>query len=346
MKIQENVALAPMTTIGVGGPALYFADAQTEEEVREAIEFARDRALPLFILGGGSNLLIADAGWPGLVLKVNIQGLSITSHGRSRVFDSGAGIEWDDLVAKAVAENCAGIECLSGIPGSVGGTPVQNVGAYGQEVSETIQSVRAWDLKESRAITLSNQECQFRYRESIFNRAERGRYIILRVAYQLTIDGAPTIKYEDLTRYFGGRQPSLAEVRVAVNRIRLSKGMLIMPGDPDCRSAGSFFKNPVLSAPKFEELSKRAGERGLKIPSYPGLAQHKKVSAAWLVEHSGFKKGYQLENAAISQKHSLALVNRGNASAENIVRLKEQIQECVQQNWGILLETEPVLVGF
>jgi UDP-N-acetylmuramate dehydrogenase len=335
-----------MTTIGIGGPARYFAHVESENDVPDAVEFARDRALPLFVLGGGSNLVIADTGWSGLVMKVGIQGLSVTSDGPSQVFDSGAGVEWDDLVTKAVAENCAGIECLSGIPGSVGGTPVQNVGAYGQEVSETIQTIRAWDLQENRAVTLSNRDCRFRYRESIFNTIARGRYIILRVTFKLVLDGVPTLKYEDLTRYFGDRQPSLGEVSLAVRRIRLSKGMFIMPGDPDCRSAGSFFKNPVLTALQFQDLSRRAQERGLKIPHYPALAEHKKVSAAWLVEHSGFHKGYNLGNAAISQKHSLALVNRGNASAEDILRLKEQIQQCVQQNWGILLETEPVFLGF
>lgn len=348
MTIQENIPLAPLTTLQVGGAARYFVEAASEDEVREAVEFARSKQLPLFILGGGSNLVVADSGWPGLALKVAISEISRQTATGAVLFSVGAGVNWDDFVAHAVAINCAGVECLSGIPGSVGGTPVQNVGAYGQEVSETIESVRALDLKQDRIVVLPNEACCFRYRTSIFNTTDRGRYIILHVAYRLPQGGAPSLKYADLKKHFssGTTPPSLSDVREAVRQIRRSKGMLIVAGDDDCRSAGSFFKNPVLSEAQFQGLWRRAEARGLEIPSYPALAAQRKVSAAWLVEHSGFFKGYTLGPARISTKHALALVNSGQASAADILRLKEQIQNKVQESWGILLDPEPVFVGF
>ena len=364
MTIQENVPLAPLTTLQVGGTARYFAELRREDEVREAVQFAKRRELPLFVLGGGSNLVVADSGWPGLVLKIAIGGIAspITNDtaGNAVLFSVGAGVNWDDFVAQAVAQNCAGVECLSGIPGSVGGTPVQNVGAYGQEVADTIESVRVLDLEQDRIVVLPKPACGFRYRASIFNSTERGRYIILRVNYRLHRGGAPSLKYADLQRHFAGRvkesfserpaekatSPSLAETRAAVREIRRSKGMLIVPGDEDCRSAGSFFKNPVLSEAQFQELAARAASKGLEIPSYPALDAQKKVSAAWLVEHAGFSKGYAAGAAGISHKHALALINRGNAKATDIVELKDEIQRCVQEAWGIVLEPEPVFVGF
>ncbi len=344
MTIQENIPLAPLTTMKVGGSARFFVEASSEELVREAVTVAKRNQWPLFILGGGSNLLVADSGWPGLVLKIAIGGME----SKGELFDVGAGVDWDRLVAHAVEENFAGIECLSGIPGSVGATPVQNVGAYGQEVSSTIESVLAVDATTDGVVTLTNQECGFSYRNSIFNTLERGRYIILRVSFRLTAGGAPSLKYADLQKYFSTQktQPSLAEVREAVLEIRRRKGMLIVPGDEDSLSAGSFFKNPVLSATQFHELMGRAEQRGVRIPSYPALSAQHKVSAAWLVEHSGFAKGYALGAARISHKHALALVNSGHASAADIVRLQEQIQCKVEECWGIALDPEPVFVGF
>ncbi len=402
MNIQENVALAPLTTLQVGGAARYFVEARGEDEVREAVRFAKARGLPLFVLGGGSNLVVADAGWPGLVLKIAIGGItspSLQSAGGSNavLFTVGAGVSWDDFVGFAVSQNCAGVECLSGIPGSVGGTPVQNVGAYGQEVGETIESVRALDtkvdikpdIKEDRVVTLPKPACGFRYRSSIFNRAagavgggERGRYIILQVNYRLKRGGAACLKYADLQKYFEGRTdgaaerasaapgkvpsgsvpslsngpssgnapssnaPSLSEVREAVRTIRRGKGMLIVRGDEDSRSVGSFFKNPVLGEVAFGELTERAGARGLTISSYPALDGQHKVSAAWLVEHSGFGKGFRMGRAGISSKHALALINPGEARADDIIELKDAIQRSVEEQWGIRLEPEPVLVGF
>jgi UDP-N-acetylmuramate dehydrogenase len=328
----------------VGGAARFFAEAADEDKVREAVALARRNHWPLFVLGGGSNLVVADSGWPGLVLKIAIGELATNGE----FFEVGAGVDWDRFVARAVEQNFAGIECLSGIPGSVGATPVQNVGAYGQEVSSTIESVLAFDVTTDRVVTLTNQECRFSYRTSIFNAGERGRYIILKVTFRLAAGGAPSLKYADLQKYFSTRktQPSLAEVREAVREVRRSKGMLLVPGDEDSLSAGSFFKNPVLNDSQFKDLLDRARSRGFQVPSYPALAAQHKVSAAWLVEHSGFSKGYALGAARISHKHALALVNSGHASAAEIVRLKEQIQQKVEECWGIALAPEPVFVGF
>jgi UDP-N-acetylmuramate dehydrogenase len=348
MLIQENVPLAPLTTFKVGGPARYFAEAKTIAEVSEAVVFAVARGLSLFVLGGGSNLVISDAGWQGLVLRVGILGIEERNEDGKTAFAAGAGEEWDKFVARAVARNCAGVDCLSGIPGSIGGTPVQNVGAYGQEVAETIASVLALDLKDRQVHELCNEACGFTYRTSIFNTTERGRYIILRVTYALSPGGAPHIHYADLKKHFAGWQvsPTLADTREAVRRIRASKAMLITPGDEDCRSAGSFFKNPVLSGEQFADLTTRAAAKRLEVPSYPALAAQHKVSAAWLVEHSGFSKGYTNGRVGISRKHALAIVNRGEATSADILTLKEHIQQRVEDVWGIHLEPEPVFVGF
>jgi UDP-N-acetylmuramate dehydrogenase len=348
MLIQEHVPLAPLTTIKVGGPARYLVDAKTIGEICEAITFARTRNLPLFVLGGGSNLVVSDAGWPGLVLKVGFVDTEERIENGKALFEVGAGEDWDKLVARSVAQNCAGIECLSGIPGSVGGTPVQNVGAYGQEVGETIQGVLAFDLRDNQVRELCNDACGFSYRTSIFNSTERRRYIILRVTYALTPGGEPRIDYTDLKRYFSGWQgvPTLAETRDAVRQVRASKGMLIAPGDDDSRSAGSFFKNPVLSPEQYQELSARAAAKNLRIPSYPALEVLRKVSAAWLVEHSGFSKGSGTARVGISRKHALAIVNRGEATAADIIAFQEHIQQRVEDIWGIRLQPEPVFVGF
>jgi UDP-N-acetylmuramate dehydrogenase len=348
MIVQENISLAPLTTLRVGGPARYFTEAKTIADAQEAIQFAGSRSAPLFVLGGGSNLVISDAGWPGVVLKIAIAGIEQRIRDDKTVFAVGAGEEWDKFVAAAVAQNCAGVECLSGIPGSVGGTPVQNVGAYGQEVAETISSVIAVDLNDDKVRELTNEHCGFRYRTSTFNTTERGRYVILRVNYELIPEGKPHLEYADLKTHFAGwrENPTLAGTREAVRKIRASKGMLITAGDGDCRSAGSFFKNPMLCAEDFDKLTARAAGKNLKIPSYPALESQRKVSAAWLVEHSGFSKGFISGNVGISRKHALAIINRGKATASEVVALKNHIQDRVKDIWDVNLEPEPVFVGF
>lgn len=349
MVVKENIALAPLTTFQIGGPARFFVEARSTEDVRDAVAFGRSRDLPLFVLGGGSNLVVSDAGWPGLVLKIAIMGIEQRSglHEGKTLFDVGSGEIWDDFVARAVAAQGAGVECLSGIPGSVGGTPVQNVGAYGQEVSETIESVEVFDLKDNQIREFCGEACGFSYRSSIFNTSERGRFIILRVTYALTPGGAPHIEYADLKRHFPGRGvPTLLETRDAVRQIRASKGMLIVLGDPDCRSAGSFFKNPVLTEGEHDNLRKRAEAKGLSVPSYPALEKDRKVSAAWLVENSGFTRGYTLGRVGISSKHALAIVNRGGATASEVITLRDSIQQRVEELWGVRLEPEPVFIGY
>jgi UDP-N-acetylmuramate dehydrogenase len=237
---------------------------------------------------------------------------------------------------------------LSGIPGTVGGTPVQNVGAYGHEVSETIREVRVLDLQTLQVKTLSNAECGFTYRASIFNTTDLGRYIILQVSFALRQGGKPNVRYADLQEFFASRtgDPTLVEVRAAVREIRHRKAMLIVPGDEDARSAGSFFKNPIVSQSFFEELSARLESRGLQLPSYPANDGFRKLPAAWLVEHAGFSKGYSKGAAGISRRHALAIINRGGATAADIIALKDEIQAGVLQEFGIELQPEPVLVGF
>jgi UDP-N-acetylmuramate dehydrogenase len=351
MLLQENIPLAPLTTFRIGGPARFFVEAKSGTEVQEAVAFSRSRNQPLFLLGGGSNLLVSDSGFPGLVLKIAIPGIEQrpgTNDEGMVLFDVGAGESWDRFVSHAVRAHCAGVECLSGIPGSVGGTPVQNVGAYGQEASQTMESVEVFDLKDGQVRELCREACGFAYRSSIFNTTERGRFIILRVIYALTPGGEPRVAYADLQRHFAGREtrPNLAETREAVRHIRALKGMLITPGDPDSQSAGSFFKNPVLSREQHEDLEKRAATRGLTIPAYPALEKSRKVSAAWLVEHSGFSRGYGSGHVGISSKHALAIINRGAATAAEVLALKDQIQLRVEEIWGVALEPEPVMVGF
>lgn len=349
MVILENVLLAPLTTLGVGGPARYFCEAQSEDDVREAVIFSRERDLPLFVIGGGSNLVVSDSGFPGFVLKIGISDLKYSStQAGVTAFTAGAGFDWDTLVARTVEANCAGLECLSGIPGSVGGTPVQNVGAYGQEVSESIFAVRVLDQQSLETTILSNAECGFAYRSSIFNSNERGRYIILAVTFLVHEGGKACVYYADLRKHFAESpgEPTLIEVREAVREIRHRKAMLIVPGDEDARSAGSFFKNPVVPQAQFEVLSRKLAGRGLQLPSYPAGDGFRKLPAAWLVEQAGFAKGYSKGAAGISRRHSLAIVNRGGATAAEILALKDEMQARVRDGFGIELQPEPVMVGF
>jgi len=344
MKIENNVALAPLTTLGIGGPARWYTEAATEAELLEAVIWARERSLPLLVLGGGSNLLISDVGFSGLVLRVSLKGVSSATQDSSRVFRVAAGEDWDSFVQNAVAENCAGVECLAGIPGTVGGTPVQNVGAYGQEVSETIEGVRVLDLAALKFLEMPANKCEFAYRSSVFNTSGKGRFLVVRVDYRLNPDGAPNLRYADVKRAFpNGSRPSLAEVSDAVRKIRRSKGMLLVEGDEDCRSAGSFFKNPIISRRQFSELTTRLEA---EPPSYSAGADQVKLPAAWLIEQAGFARGFSLGRAAISSRHNLALVNRGGATAAEILALRDVIAAGVLAKFGISLQMEPVLVGF
>ena len=353
MQIKENQPLAPFTTFGIGGPARWFAEASSEQQIEEAAEWARKQGVPLFVLGGGSNLLISDRGFAGLVLHVGLKGIERDGE----LFRVGAGEDWEHFVKQAVECGCAGIECLAGIPGTVGGTPVQNVGAYGQEVASVIERVRAFDLETQGFTEFQNGECGFAYRRSRFNAMDRGRFIVTRVDYRLIPRSAPALRYAELQRAMeasrssGGEpigEPSLKEVAEAVRRIRRSKGMLLVDGDPDCRSAGSFFKNPVVSEELFQEIAARSTAKGPpRFPSGPGAenAGRVKVPAAWLIEQAGFAKGYTMGNAGISSRHTLALINLGGATAGEILALADRIAAAVEAQFGVRLELEPVLVG-
>lgn len=351
--IQLNVPLAPLTTLGVGGAARYFAAATSERELLEALDFAAQRDLPVFILGGGSNLVIADAGFPGLVLRIGLRGIQTQVRNDRAFVTATAGEDWDGFVAHCVAQGWAGLECLSGIPGSVGGTPVQNVGAYGQEVRETIVMVRAFDRQRGQLVELSNAECGFGYRHSRFNSTDRDRFIVLQVTYALQVNGAPALHYADVQRFFANAAsaPTLTELRNTILSIRRRKAMVLDPTDSDTRSAGSFFKNPVISAAAFQALEKAVQAAGLLnpeelIPHYLLANEQVKLPAAWLVERAGFAKGYTRGWVGLSSKHTLALINRGGATAAEIVALMREIQTRVQAQFGVALSPEPVFVGF
>jgi UDP-N-acetylmuramate dehydrogenase len=355
MRVEENKPLAPLTTLGIGGPARWFVEAASEDDVVEAAAWARAHGLALFVLGGGSNLLVSDDGFLGLVLRVALRGVEIDEVERvdEKIYKVAAGEDWDGFVERTVRDQCAGVECLAGIPGTVGGTPVQNVGAYGQEVGSSIQRVRAFDLGERAFVEFSAAECGFAYRRSRFNTEDRGRYLVTRVDYRLTPGGPPTLRYADLQRALAesgaadgsasGAAPGLVEVAAAVRRVRLSKGMLLVEGDADCRSAGSFFKNPVVSEDEVRRVAECCGKEPPRFPAGDGKV---KLPAAWLIEQAGFSKGYALGAAGVSSRHTLALINRGGATAREILELAGQIAAAVEVRFGIELEMEPVLVGF
>jgi UDP-N-acetylmuramate dehydrogenase len=345
LELKEYEGLAPLTTLNIGGAARYFSRAETEEQVAEAVEFAAKNELKLFILGGGSNVLVSDDGFDGLVLQVALRGVSseppAVTGGLTRAVTAHAGEDWDEFVAHCVKNDLAGIENLSGIPGFLGGTPVQNVGAYGQEVAETIVSVRCFDRSTSEFVTLSNADCGFAYRTSIFNSTHRDRYIVLSVTFELKLGGEPKIEYKDLAERFGGRRPTLGEVRDAVLKIRRAKSMVIDTADPNSLSAGSFFKNPVIEIDRLDELRERFPD----LPSFK-FGDKVKIPAAWLIERAGFSKGFAMRRAGISANHTLALINRGGATADEMLGLMDAIQHAVNAKFGINLQPEPVFVGF
>jgi len=339
MEIQQDVALAPLTTFGVGGKARWFVEVRTEAEVQDAVRWASERGLPLFVLGGGSNLLVRDEGFDGLVVKMDITGIVDLGDG---LLDVSAGEVWDGFVNRAVERGLAGVECLAGIPGSVGGTPVQNVGAYGQEVSETIESVRALDRSTGQWVELDKAACRFRYRESRFNTDEPGRYLVAQVRFRLRQDGLPTLKYADLNARFREKVPALIEVAQAVREIRHTKGMLLVDGETDCRSAGSFFKNPIVPIDVLNRV--KAAVDGADVPHWSAGDGIVKLPAAWLLEKAGFVKGYGEGPVGISSRHTLALVNRGGATFADVETMEQEIVQSVLGKFGVHLTREPVVV--
>jgi len=331
--LERDVPLAQFTTIGVGGPARLFVRATAVDELRAALDWSDGR---IFILGGGSNLLIADEGFDGLVIRIDLRGITVESEDEYAMVKVAAGEPWDAFVRFAVQNGWAGIECLSGIPGLTGATPIQNVGAYGQEVSETIARVEVLDRREGIVKWLTNWDCRFGYRSSLFKNVERERFVVLSVTFRLKRNGSATIRYPELLKEAGSKT-DVASVREAVIAIRRRKGMVLDPNDPDTRSDGSFFMNPIVDAQYAESLP--------EMPKFPGDGGVK-LSAAWLIEHAGFQKGFTHGRAGISTKHTLAIVNRGGATAKEVLDLVRMIQEKVRERFGIELQPEPNFVGF
>jgi UDP-N-acetylmuramate dehydrogenase len=350
LTITENAPLAHYTTLGVGGPARHLAEAVTEEQALEALDRASTEGWPVFVLGSGSNVLFADTGFPGLVLRIATRGIE---SGNSDLLTAAAGEEWDAFVRHSVKRELAGIECLSGIPGTVGATPVQNVGAYGEEVGDTIHSVRVFDRQTGTLRELSNPECGFGYRSSVFCTSQRDRHVILAVTFKLEPGGRPSVTYPDVESIFGGRAEAVSpwEVRQAVLLIRQSKGMLLDPSDPESRTAGSFFKNPVITEETLRDVEAAARRLGLLAESQ-GLPQFRtaegtcKIPAAWLIERTGIRKGYGTGNVSISSRHALAIVTRPGATAAEVLAFAQQIRGRVEAVFGITLELEPVCAGF
>jgi UDP-N-acetylmuramate dehydrogenase len=349
---REQVPLAPYTTLGLGGPARYFHECMTAADLREALALARERRLRVQIIGGGSNLVVADAGFPGVVLKVAIGGVALRDAAPGVEVTTGAGVEWDALVRQAAERGWTGIECLSGIPGTVGATPIQNVGAYGQEIADTLVSVRCLERDQLTEVVFARDQCEFTYRNSRFKGRDRDRYVVLEVTLRLQRDTLPQVKYAELvqavrrTGELERLEPAdaVSVVRNAVLELRRRKSMVLDPADPNTRSVGSFFVNPVLSVAAFDELVRRwrvAGD-GDSIPTFPAEGRVK-VPAAWLIEHAGFGKGQRLGGVGISTHHALALVNHGGTTTE-LLALAQSIERAVHDRFGIRLEREPVVV--
>jgi UDP-N-acetylmuramate dehydrogenase len=347
MRQRAGAPLAELTTLRLGGPARTLIEADAEPEIVSAIADAGD---PLLVISGGSNLVIADDGFDGVVVQVANRGLSFSEVRDAVRIEVAAGEPWDTVVARCSADGLAGIECLSGIPGSTGATPIQNVGAYGQEVASTIVSVRAYDRASGEVVELSAAECGFGYRSSAFKGSDR--HVVLSVVFELVRarEGTP-LRYSELARSLGvptGSRAPLVEVREAVLALRRSKGMVIDPSDPDSVSAGSFFMNPILSGAEFASLKERVAARlGTEVepPGWPEPDGRIKTSAAWLIERAGFTRGYGNGRVGVSSKHTLALVNRGGATTAELIALARELRDGVIVAFGVTLQPEPRRVG-
>jgi len=381
---RDPTVLAGYTTLGLGGPAGTFVTAETEADLIAAVRSADEAGEPVLLIGGGSNLVIADTGFAGTVIHVNTRGMRRAAAGVSAVDGAvdvtvAAGEDWDDVVAAAVAEGLAGLEPLSGIPGRAGATPIQNVGAYGREVAEVITQVRVYDRREHQVTVVENEGCAFSYRTSLFKSgrpeslvpwpdgaagraagpggagqpwaAGQARFVVLDVTFRLS--GQPLsapVRYAELAAELGvgmGEQAGVGEVRAAVLKIRAGKGMVLNPGDPDTRSAGSFFTNPVLTAVELAQVESAAARHGAgQVPRYDVGEGLVKVSAAWLIERAGFPKGYGAPGPArVSSKHTLALVNAGSATTADLLALAREIVTGVRTRFGVTLTPEPTLIG-
>ncbi len=352
--LQRNLPLARLTTLEVGGPAAAIATCATQEELLDALAWARQQGLETFILGGGSNLLVSDEGFDGLVIRLADDHLDFTAEGPAQLVKAGAALPWDRLVAATTERGLAGLEALSGIPGQVGAAPIQNIGAYGQELADTLHQVEAFDPAIGEATSFSAADCRFAYRHSLFKESSHRHLIVTRITLRLH-PGVGTLAYGELRRRLeaenGGADPTPAQVRDLVLEVRRAKSMVLYPQDPNRRSAGSFFVNPVLPVVAAESVRERVAslrgpEAAQEMPWYPGSPASIKLSAAWLIEAAGFHRGYRLEGAGLSTNHSLALINVGGGTARDLLQLAGRIRRRVRDAFGVTLNPEPVFLGF
>lgn len=350
--IREDVPIGPQTTLEVGGPARYFAACDSVAELRRVLQWSRDNGHPVLVLGAGSNVLVSDAGFDGLVVEYRRCELRFTGNGDCLEAEVDAGAGWDDFVRRCVDEKLAGIECLSGIPGLVGAAPIQNIGAYGQEVATSVVCVSGIDRVSLQEKVLTAAECGFGYRTSRF-KTRPDSFVVTGVRFRLAHGNTGLVVYPDLCRIFGidgdsTARPTLAETRDAVIGVRRAKSMVIAPDDPNRRSAGSFFLNPVLTETEFELVVEKARANGIadSVPSFAFADVYKKLPAAWLIEQAGFSKGSVDGKVGLSSRHALAVINLGGASAADIVRFAARIRKAVRNTFGVSLSPEPVFVGF
>lgn len=346
----HGVPLAPRTSLELGGAARHLVEAEDEPTIGEALRWAESQVFPVLILGGGSNLVIGDEGWDGLVVQVALRGIERDRTGDAVRLTVAAGEPWDPLVALTVAEGWAGLECLSGIPGSVGATPIQNVGAYGQEVADVITAVHVWDRRASERRVLEPRACGFGYRDSVFRRDPEAA-VVLAVELTLRAGGAPTLRYGELARSFeGSATPSVAAVRDRVLELRRGKSMVIDPDDPNRRSAGSFFTNPVLEPAIADAVVATAVREGIvdepsSVPRFDTADGRVKIPAAWLIEASGLRKGQREGPVGISSRHALALVHHGGGTTAELVAFARMVRDRVHLRFGVELRPEPVFAG-
>jgi UDP-N-acetylmuramate dehydrogenase len=345
MVIRDGVPLAPLTTLELGGPARHLVDAADDDAIAEALRWAEARGLPAAILGGGSNLVVGDAGFDGLVVRIGTRGLGFESAGDEVRVTAAAGEPWDPLVAEAVRRGLGGIECLSGIPGLCGATPIQNVGAYGQEVAETIRSVRVLERGTWRTRELAPADCRFGYRDSAFKHQPE-RFVVLAVTFALRPAAAPALRYRELGEALADNtHPTLADARTVVLALRARKSMLVNPGDPNRRSAGSFFTNPFVSAGEVEQVAAGAGAAGASMPRWPAPDGRVKLSAGWLIERAGISRGLRRGPVGVSSAHALALVHHGGGTTAALLALAREVAEAVRARFGVTLVPEPTFLG-
>jgi UDP-N-acetylmuramate dehydrogenase len=343
VQIETEVALSPLTTMGVGGNARFFARAHDEEDVRLAFAWARENEQPVRVLGGGSNIVVSDRGVDGLVLAMQNRGVEFGSEAERQRVSAAAGESWDALVSACVGRSLAGLECLSGIPGLVGATPIQNVGAYGQEVKDSLVSVRAFDREARRVVELAASDCEFAYRDSRFKSREPNRFVITSATFELRRSERAAPSYPELVRALAavGREPTLSATRETVLALRRGKSMVYDPADPNHRSCGSFFLNPIVSPEAAAEVALRFA--AFDMPRFPQPGGQVKLSAAWLIERAGIEKGSRVGNVGISSRHALALICREGAGAEELLQFAARVQKAVLDRTGVALSPEPSL---